>query len=365
MKRVCFLLGGFQGNGGIGRVTSILINQLSRNSDLEIHAIVYYHDQRPILYNLDTRVHMHILYTTYHSMMKAMLFYRAVGKVRKIVEKENIDILIACGALFFPLCIASCLGLKAKCVCWEHTNPATVNDYKFQRICRYTAVLASWKIVVLTKSARKFYLTHYQKCENKVIQIYNPIDPESIKSKKYDEDSKKIISVGRLEYPKNFERLIEIASILLPRYPEWSWDIYGDGELRNKLSELVRENGLEQQLHLMGQNHNLYDVYPYYSFMVMTSRYEGFPMSLIEGAANRLPLISFDIQTGPNEIIKDGLNGFLVENNSNKKMIQRIEQLITQKDRRVEMSKNVIKLVEEFSLKRIVAQWLEVFNKEV
>ena len=363
MKKICFLLSGFQGNGGIGRVTSILANQLSDKEDLEVHTISYYQNEEPLLYGISDRVHSHVLFTQLFSMTHAIVRKNVVVRIRQILRREKIDVLIACGALYYPISILACAGIRTKCVCWEHTNPATTDDYRFQKLCRDIAAKLSWKIVVLTKSAQQYYLEHYPGCKKKLCQIYNPIDAQAARSDGYDPASKKIISVGRLSYQKNFERLIQLASEVLPRYPDWSWDIYGDGELKDKLLEMIHQNGLEKQVHLMGQVDNLYSVYKQYAFMVMTSRYEGFPMSLIEGAANQLPLVSFDIPTGPNEIIVDGVNGFLVDHNSDRMMIDRIEQLINQAECRVEMSRNVMQLVDVFSMERILAQWMNLFKE--
>lgn len=363
MTRVCFLLGGFQGNGGIGRVTSILVNQFCREDSLEIHTISYFQDQRPMLYNINPEVHSHALYHIPYSMTKAILVHHAVRKVRDILKANKIDLLIACGALYYPLGIVACKGMKTKCICWEHTNPATSSDYKFQNLCRRYAARKSDYIVVLTKAAEEYYKKNLPRCKGKITQIYNPIDSNVSRSVQYDSSSKKIISVGRLAPQKNFERLITIAARILPNYPEWSWDIYGDGELKDSLQRLIDKQQLNRQIVLKGQVSDLYDRYSDYAFMVMTSRYEGFPMSLIEGAANRLPLISFDIPTGPNEIILNGLNGYLVDASSDNDMIKKIRQLIENQALRESMSKEIYRLADTFTIERILKQWTMLYNE--
>ena len=363
MKKICFLLGGFQGNGGIGRVTSILVNQLCQDNDFEIHTISYMQDQRPMLYDIKTEVHSHVLYDSPCSMSKAILFRHAIKKVRTILRDEKIDLLIACGALYYPLGIMACKRTKVKCICWEHTDPATSSDYKFQNLCRKYAVSRCAHMVVLTKSAERYYKQHFPVSKNKITQIYNPIAEGAAKSEQYNGKSKKIISVGRLSYQKNFDRLISIAARILPLYPDWSWDIYGDGELKDSLQVLIDENKLSAQLTLKGQVSDLYNHYGDYAFMVMTSRYEGFPMSLIEGAANRLPLVSFDIPTGPNEIILDGSNGYLIDPNSDDDMVERIRYLIENPTLRSTMSEEVHRLTDSFALGRILKQWKTLFGE--
>lgn len=149
----------------------------------------------------------------------------------------------------------------------------------------------------------------------------------------------------------------------MPEYPLWTWDIYGEGELKDSLQKMINENGLSEKIRLMGQVSDLYDRYRDYAFMVMTSRYEGFPMSLIEGAANRLPLISFDIPTGPNEIIVDGVNGYLINADSDKDMVVKIRKLIENQEIRESMSKEVYQLTQAFAMERILKQWKILFNK--
>lgn len=363
MTRVCFLLGGFQGNGGIGRVTSILVNQLCHEDNLEIHTISYLQDQRTMLYDIAPEVHFHALFHVPCSMTKAILIYHAVQKVRDILKENEIDLLVACGALYYPLGIMASKGIETKCICWEHTNPATSSDYKFQNLCRKYAARKSDYMVVLTKSAEEYYRKHFPKCKRKITQIYNPISENASRSAQYNNHSKKIISVGRLSPPKNFERLIAIAARILPEYPLWTWDIYGEGELKDSLQKMINENGLSEKIRLMGQVSDLYDRYRDYAFMVMTSRYEGFPMSLIEGAANRLPLISFDIPTGPNEIIVDGVNGYLINADSDKDMVVKIRNLIENQEIRESMSKEVYQLTQAFAMERILKQWKILFNK--
>lgn len=357
MTRVCFLLGGFQGNGGIGRVTSILANNLCKDENYEIHTISYFHDERPQLYKTSPMVKNHVLYTSKCSMTKAILFKHAIKKVKTIIDNEKIDVLIACGALYYPLAVLSCRKSGTMCICWEHINPSTNTDYKFQNYCRKFGAKHCDHIVVLTKAAEKYYVTHFPFCKNMISQIYNPIDDEAIKSGEYDVDSCRIITVGRLNYQKNIERLISIAARVLPEYPDWAWDVYGDGDLRDSLQKQIDDNGLTGRVTLKGQVMDLYSRYKSYAFMVMTSRYEGFPMTLIEGAANRLPLVAFDVPTGPNEIIVDGTNGYLIDSNSDDEMVKKIQKLIEEPKTREKFSEEVGRLTEVFALERILEQW--------
>ena len=361
MARIAFLLGSFF-SGGIGRVTSVLTNEMVKNFDVDIQAILYFKQDKAPNYIVNENIKQHYLLTEQVSLSTAILRKHIISKLCKIIRDEEISILICCDAIHFVYGILACKRAKIKCICWEHTSPFISSDHKFQNLCRIFGIRYCDKYVVLTKYAENYYVGRYPKYKSKIIHLYNPIDEKAQQSKAYDSKSKKIISVGRLTYPKNYERLLLIASKVLPNNPGWEWDIYGDGPQKSELESLIAKYGLQKQVHLMGQVSDIYSQYMKYSFLVMTSRYEGFPMSLIEAAANRIPLICFDIPTGPNEIIIDGINGFLVDSNSDESMINKIQQLIDDTQLRCFMSKEVYRLTNEFELKRIVMQWISLVD---
>lgn len=353
--KIGFLLGNAQGNGGIARVVSIIANELCKDND--IYIISFCPTEEYASYKYDSKVSFENLYDNKLTMTKAILQKNAIYKLRTYIKKNNLDIMVACGDLYFPLCIASVVALKTRCFCWEHTNPVEVNDHKFQMFSRKVAIRFANKIIVLTKETKKYYINDLKCSDCKIVQIYNPVGKNVAQSEKYDVNSKKIISVGRLSYPKNFQLLVKIAAEVLSRYSEWTWDICGEGEDRKELEKLIKDYKLENKLILRGQVNNLYSQYSQYSFQVMTSRYEGFPMSLIEGAANRLPLIAFDIQTGPSEIIDDTENGYLIKNNNFEIMVNDIRNLIENPILRKRMSIKAYEKSKEFNLNQIVNQW--------
>ena len=176
---------------------------------------------------------------------------------------------------------------------------------------------------------------------------------------------KKIVSVGRLSYQKYFEKAIEVAKRILPKHPDWEWDIYGKGEEFETLNEMIINSGLSEQMHLRGQVNNLYERYRDYSIMVMTSRYEGFPMTLLEGSGNGLPLISFDVPTGPNEIIEDGVNGFLISAFDEEKMSEKIIMVMEDDVLRKKISLNSKELCLRFREEEIVNQWRELLGEVI
>ncbi len=356
--RICFLLGGFTANGGIGRVTSLLVNEMCEKH--EIFTLSYNKKSEPNIYDLDQRVRQDYLLDHHMTMTKAILS-GGPFRLRKYLKVNQIDILIACGALYFPLAILGSGLTKTKCIGWEHSNMNITSDHKFQAKARDFGIKRCDAMVVLTKSDqenlnKKYALDH-------LYQIYNPVDPRLIALRSpYDSHSRKIMSVGRLTYQKNYPALIEVAKKVLSDNPDWTWDIYGDGEDFESVKTQIDANKLSDRLVLKGQVSNIYELYTAYSFLVMTSRYEGFPMVLLEATSLGLPMVSFDIKTGPNEIIDHGDSGFLIEAFNVDDMSGYIQKLIDDQEIRVKMSKKCVENSEKFSQSYIVKQWEALFE---
>lgn len=357
---ICFLLNGFSENGGIGRVVSILAEGLSKDSRDAVHTLCFFDTGEPDLFSLGGKITKGVLFDGAVTMKKAMLT-GGVAKLRDYLKQNRIEILVACGALYFPLSILACLGLKTRCVCWEHSNIHTTEDHAFQKICRWTGARAADEVVLLTKRDLAGYGQKYRR--KGVCQIYNPIDPALlVRDSEYHPDSVKIISAGRLSPPKNYKALIDMAFVVLKNHPQWQWDIYGEGELHQELDWKIRDMGLQDRVFLKGQRGNLYDLYGDYAFLVMTSLREGFPMVLLEAGASSLPLVSFDIETGPGEIIKNGENGFLIKAYDQDEMIRQIEVLIQNRELRIAMASRSREYMKPFALEGILHQWRELFS---
>ena len=354
-KKICFYIGDIHGNGGISRVTWILANKL--NKYFEIHVLSYYKNPH-VKYVYSDDIKQDFLFEDKKSIMNR--FFKTVKGIRRYIVDNEIDLVITAGTIHLPPSSFAVKRTKAKLVYWEHGNTTVKCEHRFQNLCRYLGAKKTDAAVVLTQKDKSLYDEKY-KTKN-CYSIYNPIDDKLITDVSYNADSKKIISVGRLCYAKNFELLVEIADIVLRKYPEWSWDIYGEGECRASIEEKIREYKIGDKLHLAGNVSDLYDRYQGYSFLVMTSRYEGFPMTLLESTAKGLPSISFDILTGPNEIIVDEKTGYLVEAKNVQAMAEKISWLIENAETRKQMSENCVERRKRFTTDVIVEEWKELIE---
>lgn len=358
---VCFFLGGLNGNGGIGRVVSVVANELSKYSDYNVFLLAYGDNGSGHVYEINDRIEYNFLYSEAINLQKA-IFKGIIAQVRNYIKDKRIDVIIACGTNLYLPAVIAVKKTGAKALCWEHTGPHVTTDHSLQMICRKIGARLSYINVLLTKKTKEVYDKEFCTPSKNVV-IANPIDDKVAQQyKDYQTESQKIIAVGRLTYQKNFPLMIKLFSTILKANPGWTVDIYGDGEEKEELRNLIENLDLSGQIILKGRKENIYELYNDYSFIVSTSRYEGFPMTLLEASANGLPMVSFDVETGPSEIIVDRFNGFLIPVNDIEMWKHSVEELIDNPNLRYEMSKRSKEKSKEYELHQVINEWIKVLQ---
>ena len=156
--------------------------------------------------------------------------------------------------------------------------------------------------------------------------------------------------------------LVDIADIVLKNHPDWQWDIYGNGETFEGITEKIKEHNLENKLNLMGLVNDIYDRYKDYAIFVLPSYREGLPLVLLEAKANHLPIVSFDCITGPREIVTNGIDGFLVDCYNIEEMAENISALIENDKFRKQISDNSSNNLDKFDKQRILEQWIDLIE---
>jgi glycosyltransferase involved in cell wall biosynthesis len=175
-------------------------------------------------------------------------------------------------------------------------------------------------------------------------------------------ENKKIIAIGRLTYQKGFDRLISTWNIIKEDIGDWELEIYGEGELRNSLQQQINELGVNNSIKLMGTSSQIKKIYENASLLVMSSRFEGFPMALVEGKSAGLPILSFDFPCGPKDIIQDKVDGYIVRNGDIQGLANRILQLIKDDKLRKKMGENAFINSDAFSEDKIMQRWINLFD---
>lgn len=188
--------------------------------------------------------------------------------------------------------------------------------------------------------------------------------PPIIEGSRYQ--SKRVLAVGRYDYQKGFDTLIEIwrrvQMVKGSKIQNWHLDIVGDGPQRQALHQQIDRLGLSSTVHLVPPTSDIQSFYLRSSIFVLTSRYEGLPMVLLEAQACGLPIIAFACQCGPRDIIEDDVNGILIENRDEMLFAQQLTTLMNDPTMRQRLGNAAILSSERFSEERIMSVWQEVFK---
>lgn len=173
---------------------------------------------------------------------------------------------------------------------------------------------------------------------------------------------KRVIAVGRYDYQKGFDTLLYIWHLLGEYRKGWTLDIIGDGPIRPMLMLQVKQWHLSESVRLLPPSGDMPSVYLGASVLVMTSRYEGLPMVLIEAQTFGLPIVSFACQCGPRDVITDGADGYLIENRDEHLFAERLHSLMSDESLRRRMGANAVKASLRYKEETIMQQWHTLFN---
>ena len=174
---------------------------------------------------------------------------------------------------------------------------------------------------------------------------------------------KQVLFVGRLARQKQVPELVEIWSLVEKDHPQWELVIVGDGAERPLVEERIRKYDL-QRVRLIGKTPDVSEYYRDSRIFVLTSAFEGFGLVLIEGLCFGLPEVSFDCPCGPDEIIEDGKNGFIIKDFNKTLFAQKLAELMENEGMQEEFSRRSKELSRKYLPENILPQWEALFENE-
>lgn len=361
MKRICFFSGDINLAGGTERVSSVIANALD-DRGYKIYFLSLDNGRDPF-YTLNEKISLHSLHMEGKS--KKSNFFKIIKDIRIFLQTYDIDYIVGIDVISSIFTIPATFKLKTEVIAWEHFNYfAKVGNKRqnFERqIARFLASKRAKTIVTLTDKDRNYYLKNLN-CKAEVFTIFNPLT--IAKPKKSDLKEKVVIAVGRLTYQKGFDLLLPAWEIVKRKHDDWVLKIVGSGEDEQMLKTLAHTLDIEDCVEFVPNTKDIEQYYMNASIYVMSSRYEGFGLVLTEAKAFGLPLISFDCECGPSDIIRENIDGLLVEENNIEGMSAAILHLIENGDKRVAMGEEGF-WDNRFELDGIVKKWENLFNNSV
>lgn len=359
MKKIALVKWILDESGGGERVAVSLANELTKN--YEVHLIGITTKQSDLFFKINSQVKYSNFFDHRVRLSKNIL------KISKMLKKYFIDneIAVAFGIGITANVFLSLAGkgISTKVVLCDHTNSITDNREFSQKVQRYVGTKLADKIVTLTIEDRRNYIKQYGISEDKITFIYNWKE-DLLSNVTYNNDSTKLVTVGRFDSQKGYDYLVQVAKKVLSEKSDWTWEIYGSGNQDevDKIKELIKENNLQDKLLIKGLEKNQDLIYGDKGIYVMTSRYEGLPLVLLEAQQYSLPIVSFRCPTGPSEIVENGINGYLIDCYDVDEMSNRLLELMNDKEIRNHFSSHAKDNMEKFDKNRILNQWIELIE---
>lgn len=230
------------------------------------------------------------------------------------------------------------------------------------------------RVIVLTNEEKN----RYWKGNERVVMIPNPITltgqysgiqqlapPISRSDESGDvkpTKDKVVVSVGRLTHQKNYDMLVRSFVKVKDRHPDWRLEIYGDGSERRNLENLIVSLGLGGNVKLCGITRDVAGVFSRSSIYCMSSRFEGFPLVLLEAASCGLPLISTACPSGPKDFIQEGVNGYLVAIGDSDSMADRINYMIENPNIMAQMGDKAKDMSQNYTINNIIGKHMNLYS---
>ena len=364
--------------GGMERVLTEKVNYLVGTGKYDITIVTTDQNGRPAYFPLDDRIKLVDFGLNFEAhfacglLKKTWLHY----KKQSMYKRKLQDYLMECKA---DICISLC-GKEIDFLTSLKDGSRKMAEIHFSKSFRLQffeshkrGLLWKWigqlrtgqlekatkkldTLVVLTQQDLKDWL----QTNKNAICIPNPSPLQVVEHA--DWDSKRVIAVGRLDAQKGYDYLIKIWRVVAERFPDWRLDIYGRGELESDLRKQIYDAGLADCVSLKGVTQNVVKEYLSSSIFVMSSRYEGLPMVLIEAMACGLPLVSFDCECGPRDVIQDGVNGFLIPTFDVEGFADKLMCLMGDRQLRELMGVKGKEMSGRYAIDAIMQQWINLFD---
>lgn len=293
---------------------------------------------------------------------------RRVRILRRVVADVRPDIAIGFTSVVNVLLALASLRTHYVTIGSEHVHPPRFPLGKAWNGLRAVTYRRLDAVVVLTEDMRRWIMSHTS-ARGRVRVIPNPVWPLSPSGGGRPPEAvlpprvKLLLAAGRLVRQKGFDLLIDAFSALAERHTDWTLVILGEGEERHALEAQVERLRLAGRVLLPGVAGNIEDWYRRADIYVMSSRFEGFGNTLAEALAVGAPAVSFDCETGPGTIIRDGLDGLLVPPEDIPGLTAALDRLMRDDVLRARLAERAIEARDRFSVERIAREWEALFDE--
>ena len=382
--KIVYVIDSLASKGGAERILSDKMNYMAAHYGYEVYVVTCYQDfaTMPNAYYLSdqvTQINLNIPYYSQYKYgypkrlwVKHQLYQRLLHGLTETIQRIDPDVLIGLG--YFNADLVSGIPCRAKKIVESHeARIFTMSDRGLSRSLPSRLFMRYYKkryfrcverqadvVVTLTTGDAK----EWQRARR--VEVIPNFTVMAV-SRLSDVMAKRVIAVGRLEWQKGFDRLIDAWQTVEQRHPDWSLTIFGSGTLEGDLQRLIMDRSLKT-VSIHPFTPTIADEYGQSAVFALSSRFEGFGLVLLEAMQAGLPCVTFDCPFGPSDVVKDGKNGFVVPDGDVERFAECLLRLIEDQKLRQQFSAASVERARVFDVDTVMQQWkdlLEEGNKSV
>lgn len=346
--------------GGAERVVSNLSNHFIKKNEVAILTML----DKNLAYELNNEIDyssMKVTEKKRNIFGKILSFMNTARKYIKYIKSIKPDVIVSFlpYSSFYSIIAGKCL--KIPVIVSIRNDPKIEYKSKINYFLMKLLYKHASAFVFQTEDAKKYF---NEKIQNKSTIIANSISEEFITKIYNGERKKEVVTVGRLENQKNHKMLINAFAKLSKDFEDYKLLIYGEGTLKENLTDQIKSLHLEDKVFLPGRINNVKEKIYDASLFVLSSNYEGMPNALIEAMSLGLPCISTDCPCGgPKALIENETNGILVKVGDEEELKNKIELILSNKELQTKISENANKIQEILAPKKINQLWEDYIVK--
>ena len=359
--RVLYIVNGICGSGGLERVLSIKASALAEDYACDVMILSLNEDVARPFFTLSDKIRLQSMEVPCRNPFRYIQAYRA--ELQRVADAFNPDIICVCDDALKGFLVPMLLRTEASLIYERHAAKQIVlGDRK-----GFSRILAKLQLRLMDILGRRFdafvVLTdgNVREWPFSVRVIPNPLpfyppEPAGL-------SSKRVIAVGRQAYQKGYDLLLPAWRSVQDRHPDWTLDIYGKKNPHLGLEDLAATLGLSDSIQFLNPVADIDQKFLDASICVLSSRFEGFAMVLIEAMISGVPCVAFDCPHGPGDIIESGVNGVLVPPESIDQLASAICGLMEDPAQRSAMGAAARLDAQQYGPDVIVRRWMNLFRE--
>ncbi|AEV29374.1 glycosyltransferase [Sphaerochaeta pleomorpha str. Grapes] len=347
--------------GGAERVTAYLSNYfVSCNKDIYLISLTKTEPAYPLAGLV------HYIQLDPSESKNPLVRYRALIKqIRNTIKKIQPSLVLGMMSYSGSLTAFACAGLKIPILLSERNDPNTTQSFSNleKKVIRFAYHKFAYRAVFQTESAKTYY---YRRDSFRGVVIPNPLYLEDLPSPNTGiNNTMEIMSAGRLSKQKNQQLLIKAFFLVHEKHPQCTLTIYGEGDQRMQLEQLISSLHLESSVSLPGIESSIFPKLQKAHMFVMSSNFEGMPNALIEAMAMGLPVVTTDYSEGRGTLVINNKNGLVVPRFNEKALAEAMLFIIENPKLAFEMSRNALCVRNELDSRQICKKWLDTIEETI